>query len=569
MSTCGINTPRPRVLTPHARSCVLSDRPAIPADVTREILIASGHRCAVCGAGCPLERAHIIPWHKSRTHNAEDLICLCASCHERADLERWGEKTLREYKEKPWILRHFTADESVSSKARVELTLAVELSDFNERNQRLIQYAIAAFLDISPNDVQITSVEESNSVKLTLELPIDSLEKLLDAHEKCSAELEEYLSSFELLDLRPAQHNDLGRLPKVNQLTRHHSASIGMLANPVKALANQFLRRSSSTLLSFGIAVSIIDFMALYAVAGKENVLRIDPGIGLFKSYALYSTIVANAVLPCFAKKYYDNVRSMTTSKAIVHLKSISSSLESLRDMIQLRGRFSLLLYTLIMFGALNWLSSVAANIAGKRETRWGYRVFDSPDHPLTFSVSMIHNFYTWLIILPLVAYVVIGSSHQLRQAIATASRRGAIRYDLLNPDRRGGFDFLRKAQIAFNVISGLVYIQILLYGFAKFSLGTADALVTYIIATVLLVMANTTFFGAIYGQIKKLRFESLDRIKDNVYKNDALSFEILKYCYERRLNWYLVIGIIIQVAAIILAAIGTYATVQKIPTPP
>src|SRR5262249_15042739 len=149
---------------------------------------------------------------------------------------------------------------------------------------------------------------------------------------------------------------------------------------------------------------------------------------------------------PCFAKKYYDNVRSMTTSKAIVNVKSISRPLDSLTDMIQLRGRFSLLLYFLMTIGAVNWLLNVAANIAGGREIRWGYKFFDSPDHPLTFSVSLIHNFYTWLIILPLVGHVVICTSQQLHQAFARASRKGAIRYDLLNPDRRGGFDFLRKA---------------------------------------------------------------------------------------------------------------------------
>jgi len=90
----------------------MSNRPAIPAGITREILLESGHRCAVCGTPCPLERAHIIPWHKSREHKAEDLICLCANCHERADKEKWGEKTLREYKRRPWVLRQYRTDKS-------------------------------------------------------------------------------------------------------------------------------------------------------------------------------------------------------------------------------------------------------------------------------------------------------------------------------------------------------------------------------------------------------------------------------------------------------------------------
>jgi hypothetical protein len=35
----------------------------------------------------------------------ENLICLCASCHQRADTEAWGEKALRQYKERPSVLR--------------------------------------------------------------------------------------------------------------------------------------------------------------------------------------------------------------------------------------------------------------------------------------------------------------------------------------------------------------------------------------------------------------------------------------------------------------------------------
>jgi len=83
----------------------MGSRPKIPAEVGLAILRESGHRCAVCGESCPLEKAHIVPWCKSKEHSAENLICLCANCHERADNEKWGEKALREYKRNPWILR--------------------------------------------------------------------------------------------------------------------------------------------------------------------------------------------------------------------------------------------------------------------------------------------------------------------------------------------------------------------------------------------------------------------------------------------------------------------------------
>jgi uncharacterized protein YjbI with pentapeptide repeats len=116
-----------------------SNRPAIPAEIAREILIESGHRCAVCGTGIPLERAHIIPWHKSKEHKAEDLICLCANCHERADKEKWGTKTLREYKQRPWVMRQYEKADDIpkpTAKARVEVA-----------DDRQNQAALEAYLD--------------------------------------------------------------------------------------------------------------------------------------------------------------------------------------------------------------------------------------------------------------------------------------------------------------------------------------------------------------------------------------------------------------------------------------
>jgi nucleotide-binding universal stress UspA family protein len=79
--------------------------PHIPVDVQRQVLIEAGHRCAVCGVGLPLELAHIIRWSRSKSHAAENLICLCANCHQRTDTECWGGAILRQYKKQPWVIR--------------------------------------------------------------------------------------------------------------------------------------------------------------------------------------------------------------------------------------------------------------------------------------------------------------------------------------------------------------------------------------------------------------------------------------------------------------------------------
>lgn len=81
------------------------NRPSIPAEIEREVMVEAGHRCAVCGAESPLELAHIKPWSSSREHSVKNLICLCANCHQRADNGKWKQKDLREYKKRPWVNR--------------------------------------------------------------------------------------------------------------------------------------------------------------------------------------------------------------------------------------------------------------------------------------------------------------------------------------------------------------------------------------------------------------------------------------------------------------------------------
>jgi type I restriction enzyme R subunit len=144
----------------------MSSRPAIPAEIEREVLIESGHRCAVCGTPCPLERAHIVPWHKSKEHKAEDLICLCANCHERADREKWGQSTLRQYKRMPWVLRRYEDAGDVSQPATIaNVVIKVELDDAEKGILRLLRYAIAGFLEISPHAVQITEIDRSQEIQ--------------------------------------------------------------------------------------------------------------------------------------------------------------------------------------------------------------------------------------------------------------------------------------------------------------------------------------------------------------------------------------------------------------------
>jgi hypothetical protein len=326
------------------------------------------------------------------------------------------------------------------------------------------------------------------------------------------------------------------------------------MVNPARALLKQFVRRSPTTLLVIGTALSLVDFLAVYAAAARDGVLRIDQGIGLLNHYGFFSTIFGNAIALYAAKKYYDGVNSIRTSKAVVKPAVVETSLEDLTDMIELRGKYNFIMYLLVIFGTLMWVSNLATHVIGDPVAKWG-PVFDSLDHPWSFFVGRLHIIYLEVIIMPLVVYVMICSSLELRKVMRIASSEGVLTYDLLNPDQRGGFGFVDNALLAFNTVAAVVYIQITLYieTYAKYNL---EHIIDYIILTMLLVGINKIFFADIYGMIKRLRLESLNKLKDEAFKNNNLSFEILKYCYERRIRTLSVANFLVQASAIAVPGI-------------
>lgn len=77
------------------------NRPSIPAEIRRAVLVEASHRCAIprC-AHLDVDVHHIIPWSKCQSHDFENLIALCPNCHRRADAGVIDRMALRLYKAK-------------------------------------------------------------------------------------------------------------------------------------------------------------------------------------------------------------------------------------------------------------------------------------------------------------------------------------------------------------------------------------------------------------------------------------------------------------------------------------
>ncbi len=87
------------------------NRPSIPAEIRRAVLVEAGHRCAIprCG-NTELDIHHIVPWSKCKTHEYQNLIALCPICHRRAHKKEIDRNSLRQYKK--LLISEFTASDS-------------------------------------------------------------------------------------------------------------------------------------------------------------------------------------------------------------------------------------------------------------------------------------------------------------------------------------------------------------------------------------------------------------------------------------------------------------------------
>lgn len=325
---------------------------------------------------------------------------------------------------------------------------------------------------------------------------------------------------------------------------------------PARAIAREFLRRTPMELLAFGICLTLFDFATLFLTSAHDDVLHIKNGVGLLDNFGLLSTLFGNAVSLYLARKYCEEVCSIAASKVVVRSSaSIDRSLSTLTDMIKMRGTHGFLFYGFVVLGVVAWLSNVSGHVFDSPEARWGHKVFDSLDHPATFVASRIHNIYTWIFILPLLAHVVIYATLQLRRAVTSAYGEGALSYDVLNPDRRGGFGFVDRANFIFNTVAALTYVQVTMH-IGTFEKMNPEHITAYIAVTVTLLVVNKVFLGDMYARINALKLASLNKIKEQVYAENKFSFEILKYCYERRVSTLSIADFAVKAAAILVPGI-------------
>lgn len=183
-------------------------RPAIPIEIKRDVLFEARHHCAVCCSPLPLEFAHVVPWSKSRDHSLENLIALCANCHERADKEKWGVSYLERYKKSPCIIARGAQPMTVEQKALVDLIVARDPEYMSQKEKQRLVSMLAAYLDVPFEQISVVSVTQANSSRVRLEMPLDAARRLVEDFERHAPMLHSFLSEAELVTVEngpPAQ----------------------------------------------------------------------------------------------------------------------------------------------------------------------------------------------------------------------------------------------------------------------------------------------------------------------------------------------------------------------------
>ncbi len=175
----------------------MSDRPAIPIDIQRDLLFECRYRCACDCEPVSLEKAHIIPWSKSKDHSAPNLVVLCANCHTRSHVENWPESQLRRFKERPCALeRDRMPVVSGEQKAMVDLIVSTNVDSMTDRQRLRFAMIAAAYAGVEFREVSVVAVAPTNSSLVRVEMPRSAAERLILGFQSEDPRLASFLNEF-------------------------------------------------------------------------------------------------------------------------------------------------------------------------------------------------------------------------------------------------------------------------------------------------------------------------------------------------------------------------------------
>lgn len=325
-----------------------------------------------------------------------------------------------------------------------------------------------------------------------------------------------------------------------------------------------FTESSPLTILIVSTLIAVIEAAGLYFAARQDGVLYMENGVGLFQHPGMASNLIGNALLPFLARLYYSYAFSVESKELYMSNADITADVLRFKKIINLeKPELSILgrtwgfstLYIMAFIGLVFWASNTSFHVYGMVLEHWGTLAFDTTNHPWSFVANRINNFYTWLIVYPVCIHVFIWATSCINRVLQKASEEKIATYDLLNPDRCGGFCAFEGASVTFVIAIAIGYVQLAMHT-GTFQFNT-EHLLGGLIATILLLWGNSMFLGRGYAIIKKLKTAALNEQKEKVYAGEALSLDVIKYFNDTYEKGFYIANFAVKVSAILIS-VGT-----------
>jgi hypothetical protein len=204
-------------------------RQSIPEDLAAEALFLSDRTCCVCRTpGKPVQIHHVDENPSNNT--LENLAALCFDCHRDTQIRGGFDRKLdarqvilyRDDWHRIVAQRRGSGSEATiidnrvsssmlhvdsASRHNTKVIIGLDIEYVNEVHKRWLQNGLATFLGISPNDIQIVSVQKG-SWQVTVLMPGESAMRLIAAYERKDPELTKSLAPLVILRIDKLEYNE-------------------------------------------------------------------------------------------------------------------------------------------------------------------------------------------------------------------------------------------------------------------------------------------------------------------------------------------------------------------------
>jgi len=308
---------------------------------------------------------------------------------------------------------------------------------------------------------------------------------------------------------------------------------------PVRFLRSLFDKRVAPNwlpillVLLFGLVQATLVFAASYL----DNTLFLpNEGDGFLEHYGVWAILASDPLLliaTSFAyRQFFISIRTLPINYDEGGTYALQRIIKPFSNFINMTGNSKFLYLFLVIVGFLSWLNNLKQTI--DPSITYGNDVFDSSQYLLGFVANKACLFISWVIVYPLVGFMLLSMSWAIRQILKKVVFENRVRPKLIHPDSCYGLAKLGTLNISILLPFVLAYLTMfsLLITHEKSYLSIQIPLV--VVTIVLLILSYVTI-APITRLSKKIHSETMERLaKEAVELEGNRTPPTLKFSLER-----------------------------------